>query len=83
MKNEESESNKTRIPFYSFMNNSSQLPMINMRNKLKELQLNGRFRNNSKKKNMKKCNSFCGNIKPENTEPLFEMTKCWPSFLCE
>ena len=20
---------------------------------------------------------------PENTEPLFEMTKCWPSFLCE
>ena len=66
MKNEESESNKVKIPFYSFMNNSSQLPMINMRNKLKELQLNGRFRNNSKKKNMKKCNSFCGNIKPEN-----------------
>ena len=20
---------------------------------------------------------------PENTEPLFEMTKCWPSFICE
>ena len=75
MKNEESESNKIKIPIYSFMNNSSQLPMINMRNKLKELQLNGRFKNNSKKKNLKKSNSFCGNCKPENIndkESLYE-----------
>ena len=75
MKNEESESNKIKIPIYSFMNNSSQLPMINMRNKLKELQLNGRFKNNSNKKNLKKSNSFCGNCKPENIndkESLYE-----------
>ena len=75
MKSEESDNQKVKIPFNSFMNNSNQLPMINMRNKLKEIQLNERFKNNSKKKFLKKSNSFCGNCKPENVndkESLYE-----------
>ena len=75
MKSEESDNQKVKIPFNPFMNNSNQLPMINMRNKLKEIQLNERFKNNSKKKFLKKSNSFCGNCKPENVndkESLYE-----------
>ena len=75
MKSEESDNQKVKIPFNPFMNNSNQLPMINMRNKLKEIQLNERFKNNSKKKYLKKSNSFCGNCKPENVndkESLYE-----------
>ena len=75
MKSEESDNQKVKIPFNPFMNNSNQLPMINMRNKLKDIQLNERFKNNSKKKFLKKSNSFCGNCKPENVndkESLYE-----------
>ena len=57
MKNENlGKENKVKFPV-----NNTTLPMINIRNKVNEIQMNNKLKN---KNNLIKSNSFCGNSKP-------------------
>ena len=71
MKNENlGNENKVKFPV-----NNTTLPMINIRNKVNEIQMNNKLKN---KNNLIKSNSFCGNSKPiydnflKDKETLYE-----------
>ena len=71
MKNENlGKENKVKFPV-----NNTTLPMINIRNKVNEIQMNNKLKN---KNNLIKSNSFCGNSKPiydnflKDKETLYE-----------
>ena len=51
---------KFKVPIYPFINNNNKPPLMNLKNKIKELQI--KTRNNSNKKILHKSNSFSGNI---------------------
>jgi hypothetical protein len=57
---------KFKVPIYPFINNNNKPPLMNLKNKIKELQI--KTRNNSNKKILHKSNSFSGKCMTENND---------------